>query len=261
MTQRDPTHRFSSRVENYIKYRPGYPPAIVDLLKADCQLTADSVIADVGSGTGILTELFLKNGNRVFGVEPNREMREAAERLLAGYARFTSVAGRAESTLLDDRSVDFVMAGQAFHWFDQAQARREFARILWPGGWVVLVWNERCIEATPFLVAYEQLLQTYGTDYKEVDHKRITRDVLASFFAPAEYRQAAFGNRQVFDCAGLRGRLLSTSYAPEEGHPSYAPMLDALHAVFQAHQADGQVTFDYDTNVYYGQLQHGVRRL
>jgi SAM-dependent methyltransferase len=242
-------------VENYVKYRPGYPSAIVSLLQVECGLTADSVIADVGSGTGILTELFLKNGCPVFGVEPNREMREAAERLLAGYTRFTSVEGRAEATALDDHSVDFVTAGQAFHWFDQAQARREFARILRPGGWVVLVWNERRREATPFQIAYEHLLQTYGTDYQEVDHRRTTReDVLASFFAPAGYRQAAFANRQVFDFESLRGRLLSTSYLPEEGHPNFAPMLDALHAVFQAHQAAGQVVFDYDTHVYYGQL-------
>jgi SAM-dependent methyltransferase len=244
-------------VENYIKYRPHYPPTIVDLLKKECQLTADAVVADVGSGTGMLAELFLQNGNRVFGVEPNREMREAAERLFAGSIRFTSVAARAESTTLDDDSVDFVTAGQAFHWFDREQTRREFSRILRLGGWVVLVWNMRRRSATPFQVAYEQLLLTYAVDYETVDHKRIDEDVLAAFFAPAGYRRATFENRQAFDFEGLKGRLLSSSYTPEEGHPNHAPMLEALRAIFQAHQVDDQVTFDYDTNVYYGQLPSG----
>src|SRR3954447_4559397 len=126
----DPTRRFSNRVEDYIKYRPNYPRALVRLLEAECGMTGASVIADVGSGTGILSELFLKNGNRVYGVEPNREMREAGERLLASYTNFVSVDGRAEATTLDDASVDFVTAGQAFHWFDPPRTRREFVRVL-----------------------------------------------------------------------------------------------------------------------------------
>ncbi len=250
----DPTRRFSSRVENYIRYRPGYPPAIVDLLKTECQLTADSVIADVGSGTGMLTGLFLKHGNRVYGVEPNREMRQAAERLLAGYPRFVSVDARAESIPLDDASVDFITAGQSFHWFERGPTRREFARILRPGGWVVLVWNIRRRGDTPFMAAYEQLLRTYAVDYEVVDHKHVDREALAAFFAPGGYQQANFDNRQVFDLEGVRGRLLSSSYTPEPGHPNYAPMLDALQAIFAEHQEDGRVAFDYDCRVYYGRL-------
>jgi len=250
----DPTRRFSSRVENYVRYRPGYPPAILDLLKRDCGLTADAVIADVGSGTGMLTELFLENGNRVYGVEPNREMREAAERLLQGYPNFTSIDATAEAIPLDDGCVDFVTAGQSFHWFDRAQARREFARILRPGGWVVLAWNMRRRSATPFMVAYEQLLRTYAVDYEAVDHKHVDGDALVSFFAPAGYRRAVFDNRQVFGFEGVQGRLLSSSYTPEEGHPHHAPMLEALRVIFAEHQVDGQVAFDYDCQVYYGQL-------
>jgi SAM-dependent methyltransferase len=250
----DPTSRFSSRVENYVKYRPSYPPALVDLLAAECGLRAGSVVADVGSGTGLLAELFLRYGCRVFGVEPNPEMRAAGERLLAGYASFTSVAGAAEATTLPGGSVDFVTAGQAFHWFDQAAARAEFARILRPRGWAALVWNDRRAATTPFLAAYERLLHRHALDYAAVNHKRIDEAMLGAFFAPGSFTVATFANQQLFDFAGLQGRLLSSSYAPEPGHPRHAPMLAELRAIFEAEQAGGTVAFDYDTKVYYGRL-------
>jgi SAM-dependent methyltransferase len=249
----DSTKRFSSRVENYIKYRPGYPPAMLDLLKEKCGLTGGSMVADIGSGTGILTELFLRNGNQVFGVEPNREMREAAERLLGKYLNFTSLSGTAESTTLKNQSVDFITASQAFHWFDREPARREFLRVLKPGGWTVLIWNDRNL-TSPFAKAYELLLRTYGTDYEEVDHKHADAKVIGPFFGANGCKQAGFPNKQVFDWEGLQGRLLSSSYAPESGHPKHAPMLEALSMLFAGHQTDGKVTFEYDTLVYYGQL-------
>jgi ubiquinone/menaquinone biosynthesis C-methylase UbiE len=149
----DPTRRFSSKVENYIKYRPDYPPAIIGALEAKCQLTPEAVIADIGSGTGKLTRLFLENGNPVFGVEPNQAMRQAGERLLQNYPRFTSIDGTAEATTLASTSIDFVTVGQALHWFKRDQTRLEFARILKPQGWVVLVWNSRQTDSTPFLAA------------------------------------------------------------------------------------------------------------
>jgi SAM-dependent methyltransferase len=249
----DPTRRFSSRVANYVKYRPSYPPAVVSWLAEACGLTPAAPIADIGSGTGLLAELFLKNGNRVFGVEPNREMREAGERLLAGYASFISVDGAAEATTLDDHSVDFVTAGQAFHWFDRQRARAEFARILRPGGWVALVWNERRV-ATTFLGAYEQLLCSYSSDYATLNHRQVDQAAIAAFFRTGSFGLRSFENRQIFDYDGVKGRLLSSSYAPEAGDPRHQPMLDALATIFQAHQADGVVAFEYDTKVYYGQL-------
>ena len=250
----DPTRRFSSRVENYIRYRPGYPKAMLDLLASECGLSSASVIADVGSGTGILTELLLKSGGAVFGVEPNREMRAAAERLLSKHAGFTSIAGTAESTTLKDQSVDIVAAGQAFHWFDRAKAHEEFLRILKPGGGVVLIWNDRKTSATPFLEAYEELLMAYATDYAAVDHKQIDAAVIGSFFGRGGFKRASFPNEQVFDFEGLKGRLESSSYAPEAGHPKHAPMVNALRVIFDEHQTNGQVTFEYDTTVNYGRL-------
>jgi SAM-dependent methyltransferase len=251
----DVTQRFSSRVENYIKYRPGYPSEIIEALRSECGLTSGSIVADVGSGTGILTEMFLRNGNLVYGIEPNREMREAAERLLKGYPRFHSVAAQTEETTLDDASVDFITAGQAFHWFDRAKARTEFARILKPQGWVALIWNERVTTTTSFLVAYEQLLKDYSIDYEQVDHRRIDDDVIHDFFGSDQCRLKQFENVQVFDYEGVKGRLLSSSYAPEEGHPNYEPMLTELERIFQAYQDEGKVVFEYLTQMYYGQLK------
>ena len=247
----DPVTRFSNRVEAYSKYRPAYPPAIVDFLTAQCGLSPDSVIADVGSGTGILSELFLRHGNQVFGVEPNREMREAGERILADYSNFKSVEGAAESTSLPDKSVDFITAAQAFHWFDRERSRTEFARILKPHGWIILLWNERRTDRTPFLRDYEELLLAYGTDYKEVRHENVYENI-AAFFAPQTFKLKSFENKQVFDYEGLKGRLVSSSYVPAPGQPHFAEMLDALQILFELHQTDGHVVVEYDTRVYYG---------
>jgi ubiquinone/menaquinone biosynthesis C-methylase UbiE len=246
--------RFSSRVESYAKYRPGYPNDIVQLLEEECGLRPQSIIADIGSGTGKLSEVFLANGNPVVGVEPNSGMRAAAERILRSYSGFKTIDGTAEATTLPDSSVDFVTAGQAFHWFNPALAKVESARILKPEGWVVLVWNDRKLKSTPFLENYEALLMKYGTDYGEVRHDKAERRI-ADFFAPATVNLKVFPNEQVFDFAGLTGRVLSSSYTPEPQHPTFEPMLDELRLIFDKHQSNGYVVFDYDTKVYYGRLR------
>jgi len=249
----DPTLRFSTRVENYIRYRPGYPPQVLETLTTECGLTPASTVADIACGTGIFTRMLLDNGNRVFGVEPNREMREAAERLLASYSNFTSVAGTAEASTLPDRSVDIATAAQAAHWFDLQKARREFARILRPAGYGVLIWNERSTDTTPFLRAYEDLLLRYGTDYEQVRHEHTT-DNIGSFFAPSHYESRVFDLRQEFAYADLEGRLLSSSYAPTPGHPNYGPMVQELRGIFDRFKRDERVSMDYLTRLYYGQL-------
>ena len=253
MVVKDSTRRFSSRVGNYVRYRPAYPPAVFDLLKSDCGLTGVSVIADVASGTGIFTRMLLENGNRVFGVEPNAEMRNAGDEFLRAYPHFTSVAGTAEATTLADHSVDFVTAAQAAHWFDPEKARRESIRICRRGGWTVLLWNERRTGSTPFLRAYEQMLVEYGTDYQDVRSERTTEQI-ETFFAPSRYKVRTFDYRQDFDYPALEGRLLSSSYTPQANDARYAPMLRELQRLFDAHRVDDRVTFEYDTRVYYGQL-------
>lgn len=249
----DPTLRFSSRVENYIRYRPGYPVEVLKTLKSDCGLTPTSVIADIACGTGIFTKMLLENGNAVFGVEPNREMREASERLLAAYPRLTSIAGTAEASNLLDESVDFATAAQAAHWFDLAKARKEFARILKPGGWAVLIWNERMTDTTPFLRAYENTLLAYGTDYEQVRHEHTT-DKIGDFFGSSPFHSRVFDMRQEFAYADLEGRLLSSSYAPMPGHPKYEPMLKELRRVFDEFNENGRVGMDYQTKMFYSQL-------
>jgi SAM-dependent methyltransferase len=247
------TSRFSDRVENYVLYRPGYPTEVMQALKTECGLASSHAVADIASGTGIWTRTLLENGNSVFGVEPNTEMREASARLLATFPKFTSTAGTAETTMLADHCVDFVTAAQAAHWFDRERARREFARILKSGGWLVLLWNQRLTDATPFLRDYEQLLLKYGTDYQDVRHERTTSEV-NEFFDPAPFQERVFPLRQEFDYAGVEGRLLSSSYAPGPEHSQYAPMLRELRRIFDAHQAQSRVAFDYETRVFFGRL-------
>ncbi len=240
-----------------MRYRPGYPAEVLDLLRKRCGLTGESEIADVGSGTGALARLFLENGNRVFGVEPNPEMRLAGERLLRSYRRFTSVAARAEETTLPERGMDFVTAGQAFHWFDPGPTREEFARVLKPGGSVALVWNTRRKEGEPFLEGYEQLLQARGTDYRQVYHgRRGSLENIRNFFSPDPVEEATFENRQVFDFEGLRGRLLSSSYVPDEGEPGHLEMMEAAGRLFEEYQTDGAVVLKYDTQVFFGPLSN-----
>ena len=249
----DPVTRFSNRVENYAKYRPGYPAELVTILNSECGLTESSLIADVGSGTGILSKLFLRNGNKVFGIEPNAPMREFAQRDLSECPRFVSVDAAAEATTLEPASVDFITAGQAFHWFDQEKCKREFKRILKPGGWVILIWNERRIDSTPFLRDYENLLLRYGTDYQKIRHENVAADI-DGFYAPETFKLRSVDNVQHFDFESLKGRTYSASYTPEPGDPNFDVMISDLEHIFNAHQFDGKVDFEYDTRMYYGRM-------
>jgi len=246
--------RFSSRVKYYTKYRPSYPNEIIDYLSHKLGLSPSSVIADVGSGTGILSELFLKNGNQVFGVEPNREMRTEAESLLKLYPNFNSIDGSAESTTLKSLSIDFIVAGQSFHWFDVHRARHEFLRLLNPPNWVVLIWNDRQTDTTPFLKAYEHFLHSYSTDYGQVNHKNVNEDVLNEFFGNCNYQVKQFSNEQIFDYDGLLGRALSSSYIPMDDNPQFKTMITVLQEIFVNHSNNGVINFKYDTKLYYGHL-------
>jgi SAM-dependent methyltransferase len=250
----DSTLRFSSRVENYIRYRPRYPREVIDTLVLQCGLSRSSLIADVGSGSGALTEMFLQNGNRVCAVEPNREMRGGAERLLLGFPGFCSVEGRAESTSLEKESVDFIVVGQAFHWFDIERTRREFIRILKPSGWAMVVWNEREYESSPFLVAYDRLLRQYAIDYAREKHKSVYDTSMGVLFGRSGFAEATFSYRQEMDFQGVRGRMLSSSYTPEAGHPNHELLMEGLLEAFQSNQVNGRVTLDYVTRMYYGRL-------
>ena len=250
----DPTRRFSNRVENYVRYRPGYPPEILPMLQREVGLSRSTVITDIGSGTGISAAFFLKNGNKVFAVEPNEKMRRAAESQFKDFPLFTSIDGTAEHTTLEAASVDLVVAAQAFHWFDKKKAKREFQRILKLGGRIVLMWNSRRIDSTPFAARYEALLRRYATDYDLVNHKNIDESILGDFYAPHGFQTRKVFHPQMIGYEVLEGRLLSASYIPPESDSRFQPLLADLRTLFDRYQTNGTITIEYDTELYIGNL-------
>ncbi|SFW83867.1 class I SAM-dependent methyltransferase [Chitinophaga sancti] len=239
--------RFSDRVDNYKKYRPGYPDSLIEFLAARVGLSGDSAVADIGSGTGILTELLLKEGWTVYAIEPNAKMREAAETQLGAYANFSSINGSGETTGLPDQSVQLITVAQAFHWIDPVLARKEFDRILLPGGHIALLWNLRTLES-PFDKGYEQIKATYGTDYHEI--RKAHEPELTEFFAPAVMEVHYFRHSQQLDFEGLKGQVLSSSYMPQPGQKNYEEMMQALTTLFEENQENGEVTITYDAKLY-----------
>lgn len=245
--------RFSNRVENYVKYRPSYPPDVLDFFRDSLGLTKSSIVADIGSGTGLSSRLFLENGNTVFGVEPNAKMRVAATEYLKDFPNFRNVDGTAEETTLPNASVSFVLAAQAFHWFDPEKTRDEFKRILKPGGHIALIWNERQLNTTPFLTEYEKFLLKFANDYTKVRHENVNEEILKIFFQ-SDFRRATFQNRQIFGFDGLKGRLLSSSYMPSETDGVFPAMIGELKTLFAKHAENDRITVFYDTNIFYTQF-------
>ncbi|GAB3914184.1 class I SAM-dependent methyltransferase [Mucilaginibacter boryungensis] len=250
----DSTQRFSNRVDNYIKYRPGYPVGVLELLHNDGGLKTGSKIADIGSGTGILTRLLLDEGYTVYAVEPNGDMRQAADAQLGDHKRYHSINGTAEATTLQAGSIDMVTCAQAFHWFNAERCRVEFARILKPGGKVALIWNNRQIEADEFSIDYEFLLRQESSDYKRVNHQNLTEADFTAFFKDGQYQFSKFPNVQVFDEAGLIGRAFSSSYVPAQATPEGETFLHKLKDIFNRHQENETVSVQYQTEVYLGEV-------
>jgi SAM-dependent methyltransferase len=250
----DSKDRFSNRVEAYAKYRPGYPKEAVDYLYDEAGIRPGSRIADVGAGTGIFSRLLLERGSRVIAVEPNDAMRSAAEQALGGHPNFRAVPGSAESTGLPDQSVDFVVCAQSFHWFDRDAAKREFRRILKPGGKVIILWYTRRTKGNPAVEDYERLLHTYAIDYKAVSHRNVSKSMLLSFFGEGTMLEQRFGMQLKYDFDGLKGFVLSSSYCPLPDHPNYEPMMTGLRNLFDRHHRNGVVIFDYETEIYWGEV-------
>jgi SAM-dependent methyltransferase len=256
------TERFSDRVASYVRARPGYPGQIPAHLARELKLAPGVVVADLGSGTGLSSEPFLRAGFTVIGVEPNAPMRAAGDAYLAQFgappARFSSVAGTAEATTLPAASVDLVIAGQAFHWFDVAACRAEARRILraapGAGRRAALMWNDRIDEGTPFAEGYERLLEDFGIDYRQIKHRHALEPSIEAFFGGATWRETRFANPTELDWDTLVERLNSASYVPKPDAPTYAPMLAQLRRLYDAGAAGGRVRMDYTTRVFHGVL-------
>lgn len=250
----NPTQRFTGRVESYRRFRPSYPPELADRLRSVCGLSPDSVIADVAAGTGLLTQVFLAAGFRVTAVEPNAEMRAACGSLAAEFPRLEIVEGVAEATGLPDHSIDLITVAQAMHWFDLEKARAEFCRVLKPGGWCAVLYNNRHPGGDAFHEGYEELLDEFGIDYAAVKGQHMGRKRLAAFFAPSSMECAAFPNEQSFGLVDLEGRVLSSSYMPRPGHPRFEAMGEAIRRLFDRTQTSGRVTMKHDCVVCWGKL-------
>ena len=251
---KDSTKRFSDRVKNYIKYRPSYPIKLIDHLRKNKIITIDQNFADIGSGTGIFSKLLLNTDNRVYAVEPNKEMRLAAEKSLQNKPNFISVDGSAENTTLKENSIDIITAAQSFHWFDLKNAKKEFLRILKPNGFIVLIWNVRNSEGSPFLIGYEKLLNAHCPDYLLVNHMNIGLEKIMHFINPKKFQKFSFQNMQTFDFEGLKGRLKSSSYTPTEKQPEYPMLMEDLEKLFKKFQLNGNVQFLYNSEMYFGPI-------
>jgi ubiquinone/menaquinone biosynthesis C-methylase UbiE len=252
---RDNTKRYAGRVDVYRRYRARYPREVFDFVREHCGLTAASVMADVGSGTGMLAEVFLENGNRVFAIEPNAEMRDVCKELEALYSGLRCIDGMAEATTLPEHSVDIVMAGRAFHWFNQEQCRPEFLRILRPGGWVMLVNLARSTGPEPLLRDFQDLRMKYGLDYAETVAQFDMDAACRKFLARAEIRSAEFPVIQKLSYEELEGQTASFSVMPQPADAAYPAMQRALRDYFTRYHSGGTVLVPMDCTIYVGQLE------
>lgn len=250
----EPTTRFSNRVVDYVRSRPGYPDGVLAMIGRELRVEPGDIVADLGAGTGIFSECLLAAGYRVIAVEPNEEMLQEARARFGNNRNFSSRLAVAEETGLADHSVGLVTAAQAFHWFDPERVRREALRILRPGAPALLVWNERRETGGPAAEAYQQIVDRFNTDLAAVNHRRLSGSAedLESFFSPKGMRVRSFFNRQRLDLEGLIARIASSSYMPAAGDPRYADMVAEITQMFKQHAASGTLEIVYDTRVFTG---------
>nr|WP_302597908.1 class I SAM-dependent methyltransferase [uncultured Cellulosilyticum sp.] len=245
--------RFDGLGKIYAKFRPSYPDDFIDYLYSNAGLTKDSVVADVGAGTGILTEQLLLKGSKVFAVEPNENMRNMAEENLHRFKGFISVSATAENTKLLDNSIDFITVAQAFHWFDKQAFKKECQRILKPNGKVILVWNSRD-EKSQLIQLNEAINKKYCTDFKGFSggiSSVIENNAFDDFFT-GEFEVCVFDNPLYFDEKGFIGRNLSSSYAPKEHDDMYDAYVSELKAVFEVYNKNGILMMPNFTRSYIG---------
>ena len=250
----NPQARFTGRAESYQAARPGYPKQIFDILEHGCGLTTGSEIVDIAAGTGILTDLLLTHGNPVTAVEPNADMRAVCVGLQVNYPELRVIDGSAEDTTLASQSADLLTVAQALHWFDLPRARKEFARILRPSGFCVILYNERLSMGSRFNEQYESLMQSFGSDYATVQGRKLDPAALTGFFAPKAVEHQNVPNTQTLNREGLVERVRSSSYMPQPTDPVYPEMLAAIDRLFTECHQNGYVKMEYKCHLSYGKL-------
>ena len=253
----DSTVRFSERVQAYLAGRPRYPAAIVTHLADRGALRAGARVADVGIGTGLSAEPFLAAGYAVVGIEPNAPMRAAGEEYLARYAAFSMRDGTSDATGLDAASVDLVLAAQAFHWFDAARFRAESLRVLRPGGWAALVWNDRDLTGTGFLEGYEALMVEYGNDYLAIRYRHQGTDAIPVYFGGKAPIPAEFPHRRRMNWEMIAALAQSASYLPAPGQPRHAELIAALRRLFDENADQGSIEMRYTCRIHAAPLAGG----
>lgn len=242
--------RFSSCAENYAKYRASYAHEIINFLNEAIGLDKSSIIADIGSGTGISSKIFLDNGNSVYAVEPNKDMRQLAEKSFKSYNNFHSIDGSSETTNLESESIDIIIAAQSFHWFDPIPTKNEFLRILKPNGSVVLLYNIRK-DSNSFMGKYLELIRKYGEKYV----KESSDNLITNFFGSKTVYEKVLYNPQIVDFDKLKGNLVSYSYIPNENDPRFIPMISELKNLFDKYNKNGEVILEYDTCISYCKMK------
>ena len=251
-----PSDRFTQTVQDYVKINPFYLEDVLRFLVDECQLSKHRTIAGIGTGTGFVSRLLLEYGNVVYGVEANPLMRDTMIEEFRRYPSFSGVDGTAENTSLDNKSIDIIMAGTAFHWFDLEKTKAEFKRVLKPQGWVLLIWNVRNPFKTDFLIDYENYILKHGKDFRKGNENKTDDDLIQDFFRPFEAKVKSFTNIQQFNWEGLVGKLSSTSHCLKPDDANYEEMLRELRDLYEKHQLNGLVDFEYVTNMYYGHLNN-----
>jgi SAM-dependent methyltransferase len=244
--------RFTGRAGDYDRYRPTYPDGIITYLQGKIGFNRKWVVADIGSGTGILSELFLKNGNKVFCVEPNADMRGVAEKNLVRYGPlFVSVDGRAESTTLEPDSVDLIVAGQALHWFDLHGARLEFGRILRRDGRVAIIYNHR-IKRGRLETAYDGLVTRHRRNRPPIPDANDA--YVSKFLGIRRHDRLILPNSQDLDLDGILGRMASASYMPGRDTRYWSAVEKDARKLVEKYGRNGVVKLRYDTTVYLGRI-------
>jgi len=247
--------RFNGIGAIYAKYRPSYPQTFIKYLYSDVGMNKDSIIADIGSGTGILTKQLLEVGNKVIAVEPSDDMRLVAEVDLKNFEKFVSVNGTAENTTLDDNSVDFITVAQAFHWFDKTVFKKECDRILKQNGKVIIVYNGPD-DSAEIAEEDDEINRKYCLAFKVSNRgaPRFSDNDIDNFFA-GRYETKVFKNDQIYDLDGFIGRNLSRSSALKKDEENYTAYIAELTASFNKHAFNGKVLMPYFTKSFTGTVE------